>query len=105
MKLIDTLFGKIYYEKRVKVIKKIRGNPLRREKPKETKLTPKKAKKILLRGLGKNFSCPRCCSRRVKQKINCDSITERTVTVHLQCKKCGWAAMSTLNIVYEKEQI
>jgi len=27
MKLIDTLFGKIYYKKRVKVIKKINTSP------------------------------------------------------------------------------
>lgn len=68
------------------------------EKP---KLTPREAKKMLETQWGKRFVCPQCGSTRVKRIIKPEYISDRTVTVDHKCKSCGWAAASTLNIVYE----
>lgn len=69
--------------------------------PEKSKLTPREAKKMIKAKLGKNFCCPRCLSKRIKYIIEPNYITDTTITVELKCKKCSWATMNTLNIVYK----
>lgn len=63
------------------------------------KLTPRQAKKMIKAKAGKNYSCPQCCSKRIKHIINPDDITDTTLSEEIKCKKCGWSKITTLNLV------
>lgn len=91
-----------HHKKKVKAIKKIRRNPLRRENLEKPKLTLKKVKKIVSNSSplgiktwrGIKFLCPECNSRRVKLIIRPEYLEDTTVFVNYECKSCGWGATS-----------
>lgn len=63
------------------------------------KLTPRQAKKMIKANWGRNYSCPQCCSKRLKLIIEPEGITDTTITEETKCKECGWSKRTTLNLV------